>query len=197
METVDQNTPFVELGEKLFRYRDYTAVPLLVLALFAAEPSVASATIGTLAVLAGELLRIWAVAFLGSVSRTRSDSTGPSLVTNGPFAIIRNPVYLANMLICGGFAIYSGVGWLLIIIVGAAIFQYVCISQYEGKLLLTKFGDEYQRYCETVPAWVPARVPPFEDMEWPTNLREAFRNERRTVTAIVLTLCALMLTAKK
>ena len=39
---------FIDIGAKLFELRDYTPIPLVVLLLFAAEPSARSATLGTL-----------------------------------------------------------------------------------------------------------------------------------------------------
>lgn len=197
MEPHQQNQSLVELGEKLFRSRDYTAIPLVILVLFAAEPSVPSATVGTLVVLVGEILRIYGVSFLGAVSRTRSDSTGSTLVTSGPFTHIRNPQYLANIIICTGMGIYAGVGWLLLIIVAASTFQYYCIVKYEERLLLEKFGETYQRYLDSTPAWVPNRFPSFKELEWPQSIQPALHSERRTLTAIVLSLLAMMLTAKK
>lgn len=196
MELNLQNQSLHDIGERLFRSRDYTAIPLIVLGLFAAEPSVPSATIGTLIVLVGEILRIYGMSFLGAVGRTRSDSTGATLITTGPFSYLRNPLHLANIIICTGMGIYAGVGWLLIILVAAATFQYYCITKYEERLLLEKFGDEYQRYMDRVPAWVPNRIPTFAELEWPQSILPALHSERRTLTAIVLILLALMLTAR-
>ena len=196
MELQATNQTAVEIGEKLFRSRDYTAIPLAVLLLFAAEPTVPSATIGTLIVVLGEVLRIYGVSFLGSVSRTRSDSTGTQLVTIGPFAFLRNPIYTANLIICFGMGTYGGVGWLLVLIMLGSIFQYYCIAKYEERLLLEKFGEDYQRYFERVPAWIPNKIPEFKDIQWPQSILPALHDERRTLTAIVLGLLALMLTSK-
>ena len=53
----DHESTFVEIGEKLFEWRDYTPIPLILLVLFFATPSTASATLGTLIVVLGELIR--------------------------------------------------------------------------------------------------------------------------------------------
>ena len=45
---------------------------------------------------AGELIRLWGVHHIGAISRTRSQRLGP-LVATGPFALIRNPLYVGNI----------------------------------------------------------------------------------------------------
>ena len=106
--------PAVKLGKNLFKYRDYTPLPLLGVMFLVHDPSVLSATAGTVLVLLGECLRIYSVAFIGTVSRTRSGSLGASLVREGPFKWTRNPLYLGNFIIVLGFACFVGVFWFLL-----------------------------------------------------------------------------------
>jgi protein-S-isoprenylcysteine O-methyltransferase Ste14 len=134
------------------------------------------------------------VAFIGSVSRTRNTSTtGGNLITTGPFSYVRNPLYVGNFFITLGVAVFGGVAWLIALTVLAFGFQYFCIVKYEEKLLVGRFGKEYQDYMSTVPAWVPARLPSLETIEWPTTFSPALRSERRTLSAIVVILLALVL----
>lgn len=185
---------FVDIGAKLFELRDYTPIPLVVLLLFAAEPSARTATLGTLIVVAGELLRIYAVAFIGSVSRTRNTSSaGSNLITRGPFSWVRNPLYVGNFGITLGIAVFGGVTWLVLLTVLLFAFQYYCIVKFEEKLLVQKFGQEYEEYMQQVPAWVPSRVPSLESLEWPDTFTPALRSERRTLAAIAVMLTALSL----
>ena len=44
----------------------------------------------------GELIRLWGVHHIGAISRTRSERLGP-LVASGPFAWLRNPLYVGNI----------------------------------------------------------------------------------------------------
>lgn len=187
-------SPFLAIGAKLFELRDYTPIPLIVLVLFTAEPSVRTATIGTLIAVFGELFRIYAVAFIGSVSRTRNTSSaGANLITTGPFAWMRNPLYVGNFFICLGIAIFSGVTWVIVLTVLLFGFQYYCIVKHEEGLLVEKFGREYEEYMQRVPAWVPARLPKLAEVEWPDTFSPALRSERRTLAAVALMLIALML----
>lgn len=184
----------LEIGEKLFAWRDYTPIPLIVLVLFTAEPTVRSATLGTLLAVFGELIRIYSVAFIGTVSRTRNTSTvGGGLITSGPFAYVRNPLYVGNFFITMGIATYSGVTWIFLLTAALFMFQYYCIVKHEERLLVSKFGRAYDDYMNSVPAWVPARLPSVEALEWPDTFSPALRSERRTLAAIALMLLALSL----
>jgi protein-S-isoprenylcysteine O-methyltransferase Ste14 len=184
----------ISLGAKLFQWRDFTPIPLILVLLIVSEPTAFSATLGLCSMIFGELIRIYGVAFIGSVSRTRNtQTTGNDLITGGPFAIVRNPLYVGNLFLASGIAIYSGHLWFVMLTLAAFAFQYYCIVKYEESLLLERFGDVYARYMEKVPAWFPSQIPSIEKLEWPTSFSIALKSERKTFAAIVI-MIALMLT---
>jgi protein-S-isoprenylcysteine O-methyltransferase Ste14 len=185
----------VEIGEKLFQLRDFTPIPLILLMLLTAKPTVASATLGLIVIAFGELIRTYAVSFIGGVSRTRTTSTNQRLIIEGAFSIVRNPLYVGNFLITAGVAIYSGIVWIVILAAAAFAFQYYYIVKYEESLLIKKFGHEYEEYLKKVPAWIPAKIPDFDKMPWPETFAPAIRSEKRTLTAIALVVLMLMLKA--
>lgn len=187
----------IDLGKKLFEWRDYTPIPLILILIFTISSTARSATFGTLLVLIGEVIRIYAVAFIGSVSRTRSQSTGPALVSTGPFGIVRNPLYVGNFFIVTGFAVYGGTGWVVLLAILAFAFQYYFIVKYEESLLLERFGNEYQAYMERVPAWIPTKLPKPDMLEIPGTFAPALKSEKRTLTAIAVLLIVLMLVSPR
>lgn len=187
----------VEWGEKLFQWRDFTPVALVLLLLVLNEATVISATIGMVLVIFGELFRTYSVAFIGGVSRTRSSSTGARLITDGPFGWVRNPLYVGNFFITVGLAVFGGVTWFVILTILLFAFQYWCIVKYEETLLAKKFGDEYQHYLDTVPAWIPIRVPALADWQWPETFSPAIKSEKRTLAAIALILTVLAISAPR
>src|SRR5207237_2659474 len=87
----------VRIGGWLFQHRTPIPVPLAVALLLipgqhVSNPKVFDAS-GAVLVAAGEWIRLWAVRHIGVISRTRSDRVGP-LVSTGPFAHVRNPLYI-------------------------------------------------------------------------------------------------------
>src|SRR5439155_12709102 len=113
-------------GGWLFRHR--TAMPLpiaiavLTLRIGEAAPNRWLVAAGLALSAAGELTRVWAVRHIGTISRTRSDRLGP-LVASGPFAFVRNPLYIGNIALWTGFAITARLLWprpLVIAPLGAA-----------------------------------------------------------------------------
>ena len=110
---------------------------------------------GALIVAIGEAIRLWAVHHIGAISRTRSDRLGP-LVSSGPFALIRNPLYVGNILLWAGFAISAQLVWLAPIIVVLLTLEYHAIVRWEEGLLTERIGEPYVRYVATVPRWLPS-----------------------------------------
>lgn len=190
---IDSKVQNSGIGETFFKYRDYTPIPLIAIALIITKPSVLTATIGTIVLMFGELFRIYSVAFIGSISRTRKESLGNQLITSGPFKWVRNPLYLGNFLIVMGLAIYTGVLWFCVLTASMFYFQYYYIVEYEEGLLEKKFGQEYVAYKATVPAWFPKALPKLNELEWPNSFTKSLKSEKRTLSAIVAMLVLLIL----
>ena len=190
----EDDSTFANLGERLFEWRDYTPIPLVLLVLVFADPSARSATLGTLLIALGELIRLYSVAFIGTVSRTRNvATTGMKLISDGPFALVRNPLYVGNALLTIGFAVYAGRIWLIVAAAAAFAFQYHCIVKFEERLLVQRFGHEYEDYRQRVPAWLPRRLPAAAEFPAPPDLAAALQSEKRTLLAAGAMLLALML----
>ena len=155
----DQTSPdSTKLGEWLFRHR--TALPLPIAAAILglrtgeAAPSVPLVAAGVALTVAGELIRLWGVHHIGAISRTRSDRLGP-LVDTGPFALVRNPLYVGNILVWVGFALTARLVWLAplaAVLLGA---EYHAIVRWEEQLLVSRLGAAYREYAVQVPRWLP------------------------------------------
>jgi protein-S-isoprenylcysteine O-methyltransferase Ste14 len=146
------------LGGWLFRHR--TALPLPFAAAIVglrvgqAPPSAALVAVGVAITLAGELLRLWGVHHIGAISRTRADRLGP-LVSSGPFARVRNPLYVGNIAIWVGFALTARLVWLAPVIVILLGLEYHAIVRWEEQLLESRLGEAYRSYSSHVPRWIP------------------------------------------
>lgn len=180
----------------MFAYRSYTPIPFLILMVVFAHPTTASMLLGFCLVIAGEALRFWGVSIAGSETRTTGSVGGTYLITNGPFAYVRNPLYLGNMLIYGGIGVMSLAlfPWLLLVAVAWFYFQYSLIVGREEEYLAATFKDEYAAYCGAVPRFLP-RLSPYRSSRAPdksVSFGEGLASERRTLQAVVLVTIALV-----
>ncbi len=111
---------------------------------------------GAVLTLLGEAIRLWSVRYIGTISRTRSDRLGP-LVTAGPFGLVRNPLYIGNILLWVGFAVTARLVWMAPVVFVLLALEYHAIVKWEEQLLLERRGDEYRQYCAQVPRWIPGQ----------------------------------------
>jgi protein-S-isoprenylcysteine O-methyltransferase Ste14 len=147
----------VSLGAWFFKQRSWTPVPLALLLVAARWNAVHDRRLliaGEIVVLSGLAIRMWAVRHIGGISRTRAARLGPLTIT-GPYLLVRNPLYVGNLLIWIGFTLASQLLWMLP--VGLAFFalQYGAVTRYEEAALLRSYGDDYRGYVRTVPRWAP------------------------------------------
>ncbi len=75
------------------------------------------------------------------------------LVTTGPFAIVRHPMYLGLTLAAwGGLLIYAT--WTTLLFALFAPLTAVR-ARREETILALAFGEQWREYCQRVPAFVP------------------------------------------
>jgi protein-S-isoprenylcysteine O-methyltransferase Ste14 len=187
--------PAVRLGRWWFQNRSLSPVPFFLLMAFL--PSNFTPTPAALAALVGvvflaEALRVWAVGYAGSVTRTRSDSVG-TLVHSGPYRWVRNPLYVANIAmytaccVAFGFTTLSGILFLY------SCIQYTFIVRYEEQVLGTTFGDAYDMFRQEVPRWAAFSKPAYPSSGHIFDLKKALRSERTTLYLLALLFVTLTL----
>ena len=82
---------------------------------------------------------------------------GDKLITDGVYGIVRHPQYLGFILITTGMLIHWPTLLTLVmfpILAGA----YVHLAKKETKELAVRFSEEYKRYRNLVPAFIPIRA---------------------------------------
>ena len=94
----------------------------------------------------GELLQFWCFATLDKNDR---------LCSSGPYAVVRNPMYLGRFLLIAGALLATGKWWLLIPFVVLYWFYMVNRVKREEKRLRGIFGAEYAAYCAAVERFLP------------------------------------------
>ncbi|MBT4290223.1 MAG: isoprenylcysteine carboxylmethyltransferase family protein [Deltaproteobacteria bacterium] len=150
--------------------------------------SINTLIIGSCCILLGELIRIYGVAYIGGVSRTRTFSTGQNLITGGPFSHVRNPLYIGNLFLSGGLAIFANVGLYFNLIFFAFFFiQYIPVIHWEENNLREIFGKTFDDYTQKVPRWIPSLFSKIEDQEIVTGeYKTALKSERNTLTSAIV-----------
>ncbi len=143
------------IGAVLFRNRGWLPVPFLIVPLLAPGGITRlGALVGLALIIVGEAWRLWGVATAGTVTRRRSRNV-QKLVTHGPFALSRNPLYNGNFLLWMGFVALSGVWWFLPVAIVLFAIEYYYIVSYEEGVLESIFGEEYLAYKRRTPRWIP------------------------------------------
>jgi protein-S-isoprenylcysteine O-methyltransferase Ste14 len=175
------------IGQFFFRSRSFTPVPFLIVILAFATPSWCSVLSGLLLMLLGEGIRLWGVGYAGFITRTRNVGA-EVLVTSGPFAIIRNPLYAGNFFISlGACAAFNALmPWVLILFACLYCIQYHFIVRLEEATLEKKFGELYRRYCSAVPRFFPNGRKYDQPSAVFFNGAVAFANERKTFVSIAV-----------
>lgn len=142
--------PVAYIGALLLGVAIHTRSPL---SIFSASPA-HEILAGVLLVLSGAFAR-WAFLTMRR-SGTTANPTQPSqaLVTDGPFRISRNPIYVAMTGLYIGLALLVNSAWPLILLVPLLLLMQWGVILREEKYLSRKFGNEYTDYSLRVRRWL-------------------------------------------
>jgi protein-S-isoprenylcysteine O-methyltransferase Ste14 len=173
------------------------ALPAIVLAALG-KPSAFSVATGLPLAFAGEAMRMWAVGYSGVT--TRSDTvTAPALVTAGPYAYVRNPLYVGNFVTAAGFALaFTGRNSaparaaLVLGSLAAMAGVYSVIVPHEEAYLRGTFGEAFDDYTARVPRVIPA-LEPAEPQHGSYDPDVIFQAESRTWLSFGAVLAVLAL----
>jgi protein-S-isoprenylcysteine O-methyltransferase Ste14 len=154
----DAASPLARLGRRLFRVRGWAFVPFVAFALawfrWEWEEERLLWPLGLAIMAAGIALRFAAIRRMGGSARVKKDAA-KTLHRDGPYAWVRNPLYVANLLVFAGFVVLAELPW-MIPTAGLLLFlHYHCIVAYEETFLAATFGPAYDAYRASVPRWFP------------------------------------------
>lgn len=134
-----------------------------------ASPSRPTLSLGMLISAAGLLLRGWSA---GTIRK------GEALTTSGPYAFVRNPLYVGSLLIGAGLAVAGGTWLWLVLFLGFFTVVYGPTVAMEAERLTEQFGQRYVDYSAAVPAFIP-RLTPFRGAEPTTSAAFAWSQYER------------------
>jgi protein-S-isoprenylcysteine O-methyltransferase Ste14 len=101
---------------------------------------------GFLVSMLGEAIQLWCFASLDK---------GRTLACNGPYAMVRNPMYLGRYFIVVGAVMLLGRWWLIALFTVVYYFYMVNRVKREEEYLRGALGAPYERYLLTVNRFMP------------------------------------------
>jgi protein-S-isoprenylcysteine O-methyltransferase Ste14 len=119
------------------------------------------AAIGLLPLTVGVLALIWCNwAFVAYGRGTAAPYNPPRvLVAHGLYRYVRNPMYVAAVLVDVGLALWTGSLVVLLYVVVLAVMYNAFVRGYEEPNLRRNFGESYAEYVAAVPRWIPRLRP--------------------------------------
>ena len=114
--------------------------------------------IAAVLLIAAALIRTWASAYLHFDVVYAAAIQTRSLVADGPYRHLRNPLYFANLLMAIGMgAMTSRIGF-FVLLLGMLLFCYRLVLREEAELRAVQ-GESYEQYRKAVPRFWPALQP--------------------------------------
>jgi protein-S-isoprenylcysteine O-methyltransferase Ste14 len=118
--------------------------------------SLAIVLLADVLLLAGMMLRIWAVVHLGRLFTVDVGiQQGHRVVQDGPYRFVRHPSYSGSLIALTGMACltFNWLGFLVILVCSLA--AYIVRISAEEKMLVLSLGEDYRRYAERTKRLIP------------------------------------------
>ena len=133
-----------ELRRKLLTYRWPLAIVVIILLLFLMDRRYF--WLGLCVSMIGEGLQVWCFASLNKKKE---------LAARGPYAVVRNPMYIGRYFLILGAVMTTGS--LLLIILFSVVYYFYMVNRVEREeaVLIEIFGADYEEYCRRVNRFLP------------------------------------------
>ncbi len=157
--------------------RQWLGFILCIIFVVVAKPVAWALYVSTPIVVLGVCVRLWASGFI---------MKNKELATNGPYALVRHPLYTGNILIVYAFAGASGLWWTFIVATVFFVFYYPPAIEYEDRKLSKIFGDAWQDFGNNTPALMPSLGGRDRDVSGDWSLKTSMMANYEPVIAILL-----------
>jgi protein-S-isoprenylcysteine O-methyltransferase Ste14 len=139
---------------------------------------------GIVILVAGELVRLWALGYM--------ERKGKQLAMSGPYAFVRNPLYIGNFILGLGVAFIVANWFVFFIFILVFWIAYAATIRDEERHLREKFGKSFEDYCRNVPAFIP-RLTPYRSTERDSFLWSRIIKHHEYITVLGITLMVLLI----
>ncbi len=163
---------FMDRLKRYTRLRFAFLYPFAVYIVFFTAPTDTSLRWGTLLIILGALIRLWSNGYAIKMDK---------LTTSGPYAFVRNPLYVGTATIVFGTMVLVDLalpGVLLLLGWGFVYRRTVC---KEEMMLANKFGQDYLYYKSKVPAFCPTVVPYTAGEKWSFSWQRLWNSREHKV----------------
>jgi protein-S-isoprenylcysteine O-methyltransferase Ste14 len=127
--------------------RQWFAILFVLLVSLLGKPEQTLLFIGTGIAVLGMAVRMWAA---GYVMKNKE------LATTGPYAYVRHPLYVGNILLLLAFSLASSLWWSFTLMIFLLWFYYPPTITYEDNKLRNLFGEEWESWSKNVHALIPS-----------------------------------------
>jgi protein-S-isoprenylcysteine O-methyltransferase Ste14 len=105
----------------------------------------------------GGAVAAWCIgAFLVQGRGTPAPFDAPRrLVAVGPYRLARNPMYIGGALLLLGLGLYQRSPSIVLFVPVWWTLFHLFVIFYEEPVLRSKFGRDYEAYCQRTPRWIP------------------------------------------
>lgn len=200
-------SPTLSLGRVLFKFRSVTPLPVLGLLGWLLWRSRGSAGPGGLFVdewldlvglslcVLGEALRFYVTGWVSDGTSGQNDRLEAAVLnTRGPYAWVRNPLYLGNLVLVFGLLCIANDVWVYAVSLAFFFGEYFFIIRAEEDFLRGRFAHAFEDYCAKVRRWIPRLSPAFTgalragSFDW----RRALKKEHNPIAAWISGAVALL-----
>jgi len=166
------------------RYRQAVGVALAFLLTFAGTPEPTTLKLGAVVTALGMAVRMWASGFV---------MKNEVLATTGPYAFVRHPLYVGNLLICIGLCFASGLLWSWPLSLVFFVYFYPQTIRHEDEKLRRNFTAEWDAWAARTRALLPRWAPygRADDTHW--SFRLSLVRNGEPLHVLVLTGCLVYL----
>lgn len=178
------------MRELVFRMRGGLWTLLFVFMLvISGYPSVSQIISGLVLILIGQLWRIWSAGIIGLYRGENVKAL--KLAHEGPYALMRNPLYFGNFMIGFGWAVIAGIYAVILFVISFVILYVIVIIPHEEEFLHNKFGSDYDSYCKNVNRFWPVKVY-IRDLWVKPDINVIIRSEIHTVISTIAGTCIIL-----
>ncbi len=129
----------------------------------------------------------------GTSGRNVTEQRANVLNTTGVYSLIRHPLYFGNFVIWFGIILSVRLWWFMAVAILIFWLYYERIMFAEEEFLRKKFGDEYLKWANETPAFLPLKPQRWRKPNLSFSLKNALRREYSGFFAIISVFSVLAL----